>query len=124
MTPQSNQKSLPLATGNWAEIYRFSNYTKHQYDSLNKDNLKEPEGEYSTTHDKNSLNLHSLRDQLEAHLARYHFHQLSLLAIAHSEHYTDNSEWEFGAYLTGQELQQQGEKLIKQLSTQGIPYTP
>jgi|GEM_PF-7126192 len=83
-------------------------------------NIKEPGAEYSanTSPTKSSTTtptpITTLCDQLEQHLARYHFHHLSLMAMGKEEY--DNSDWEFGAHLAGRSLQEESELLMTTLS--------
>ncbi len=72
--------------------------------------VAEPEAEYA------SADAQRLQDKMEEHLARYHYHQLSLLALANNETYKNHDDWEYGAYLAGRDLQKQGEALIEALS--------
>ena len=119
MTTHNDKTALHPSANNFA-LYAINSHTDYS--------INEPDAEYSantdsalntdTTPDNTSQDTIGLRDQLEAHLARYHFHHLSLMALACSE---DGSEgcsdsWEFGAYLAGRDLQQESERLLEALS--------
>lgn len=72
--------------------------------------VRSPQADYDTdVIEKN------LQDQLEDHLAVYHYHQTALLELARSETVPDSADWEYGAYLLGEKLQSQSVSLLKQL---------
>ena len=103
MTTQHDKTSAHLQPTVFNPLYMISNNSPAF-------SVKEPDAEYDAN------DLQTLRDKLEEHLARYHFHQQSLLAIATSEDYQNSENWEFGAYLVGRDLQQQSDALMKALS--------
>ena len=74
--------------------------------------VREPSAEYTST----AQQLNTLRNQLEQHFDRYHFHQLSLLALSSHDDYKDDDHWYMGAYLAGRSLNQLSEHLAEQLS--------
>lgn len=109
MTTHNDKTALPQSANTFT-LYPISSHPFHH-------SIKEPEGEYDANASTTASaipNVATLRDRLEEHLARYHFHHLSLMSIGRSEDCSDN--WEFGAYLTGRALQQESELLMTELS--------
>ncbi len=105
MTTRNNKTALSHSANDFM-FYPLTSHQNHYF-------IQEPEGEYSAQ--ASSIpDSTTLCDRLENHLARYHFHHLSLMALACGEE--DSNSWEFGAYLTGRALQQESELLISELS--------
>ena len=109
MTIHNDKSALPLSPNHLPTLYPITYNNHHQHHAHN--NLREPDSEYTV-----NPNFTDLRDKLEQHLAHYHFHQLSLLALSSHDDYKDNDDWHFGAYLAGRSLQQISDQLMEQLS--------
>ena len=116
MTTYNDKTALAQSPTTFHFLYPVANDA--YYDA--KQAIKEPDAEYSVNTSPAQCSvttpapIATLCDQLEQHLARYHFHHLSLMAMGKEEH--DSNDWEFGAHLTGLALQEESESLMTALS--------